>query len=80
VSCDVVETEASVGGGAFPTARILSYAVALQGTAGTIEQRLRSGVHAVIGRIANGRVLLDMRSVPAAHDEQLVRAVITSLT
>jgi hypothetical protein len=24
-------------------------------------------------------VLLDMRSVPAAHDEQLVRAVITSL-
>jgi hypothetical protein len=34
----------------------------------------------VIGRIANGRVLLDMRSVPTAHDEQLVRAVITSLT
>ena len=79
VDCDVVETEASVGGGAFPTARILSYAVALQGNAATIEQRLRSGVHPVIGRIANGRVLLDMRSVPAAHDEQLVRAVITSL-
>ena len=80
VSCDVVETEASVGGGAFPTARILSYAVALQGSAATIEQRLRSGVQPVIGRIANGRVLLDMRSVPTAHDEQLVRAVITSLT
>jgi L-seryl-tRNA(Ser) seleniumtransferase len=80
VGCDVVETEASVGGGAFPTARILSYAVALQGSAGTIEQRLRSGVQPVIGRIANGRVLLDMRSVPTAHDEQLVRAVITSLT
>jgi L-seryl-tRNA(Ser) seleniumtransferase len=79
VGCDVVETEASVGGGAFPTARILSYAVALQGSAATIEQRLRSGVHPVIGRIANGRVLLDMRSVPSAHDEQLVRAVITSL-
>ena len=80
VGCDVVETEASVGGGAFPTARILSYAVALQGSAATIEQRLRSGVQPVIGRIANGRVLLDMRSVPTAHDEQLVRAVITSLT
>ncbi len=80
VSCDVVETEASVGGGAFPTARILSYAVALQGSAATIEQRLRSGVHPVIGRIANGRVLLDLRSVPATHDEQLVRAVMTSLT
>ena len=80
VSCDIVETEASVGGGAFPTARIRSYAVALQGSAATIEQRLRLGVHPVIGRIANGRVLLDMRSVPAAHDEQLVRAVIASLT
>jgi L-seryl-tRNA(Ser) seleniumtransferase len=80
VSCDVVETEASVGGGAFPTARILSYAVALPGSAATIEQRLRTGVRPVIGRIANGRVLLDMRSVPAAHDEQLVRAVLTSLT
>ena len=79
VSCDVVETEASVGGGAFPTARILSYAVALQGSAASIEQRLRSGVHPVIGRIANGRMLLDMRSVPAAYDEQLVRAIITSL-
>jgi L-seryl-tRNA(Ser) seleniumtransferase len=80
VSCDVVETEAGVGGGAFPTARILSYAVALLGNAATIEQRLRFGVHPVIGRIANGRVLLDMRSVPAAHDEQLVRAVIASLS
>jgi L-seryl-tRNA(Ser) seleniumtransferase len=79
VSCDVVETEASVGGGAFPTARILSYAVALQGNPAPIEQRLRCGEHPVIGRIANGRVLLDMRSVPAGHDELLVRAVITSL-
>ena len=80
VSCDVVETESGVGGGAFPTARILSYAVALHGNAATNEQRLRGGVHPVIGRIANGRVLLDMRSIPAAHDEQFVRAVIASLT
>ena len=79
VSCDVVETEASVGGGAFPTARILSYAVALQGSPAAIEERLRRGDHPVVGRIANGRVLLDMRSVPAGHDEELVRAVITSL-
>jgi len=80
VGCDVVETESGVGGGAFPTARILSYAVALQGNAATIEQRLRCGAYPVIGRIANGRVLLDMRSIPAAHDEQFVRAVIASLT
>ena len=78
-SCDVVESEASVGGGAFPTARIPSHAIALAAPAEDVERRLRLGAYPVIGRIANGRLLLDLRSVPAAHDEQLVRAVIASL-
>jgi L-seryl-tRNA(Ser) seleniumtransferase len=78
-SCDVVATEASVGGGAFPTARMPSHAVAVGGNAEEVERKLRLGAHPVIGRIANGRVLLDLRSVPAAHDEQLVRAVIAAL-
>jgi len=77
--CDVIETEASVGGGAFPTARIPSFAVAFAGTAEELEQRARLGAAPVIGRIANGRFLLDVRSVPATLDEQLVRAVSTSL-
>ena len=79
VMCDVVETEASVGGGAFPTARISSHAVALSGNADDLERRLRLGASPIIGRIANGRLLLDMRSVPDAHDEHLVRAAIASL-
>ena len=80
LSCDVVETEASVGGGAFPTARIPSFAVALSGQADEIERRLRVGTHAVIGRIGNGRLMLDLRSVPEAYDDQLVRAVTASLS
>ena len=79
VACDVVETEASVGGGAFPTARIPSFAVALADQADNVERRLRMGAHAVIGRIAHGRLLLDVRSVPEAYDDQLVRAVTASL-
>jgi len=79
VACDVVETEASVGGGAFPTARIASHAVALTGNADDLERRLRLGAHPVIGRIANGRILLDMRSVPDGHDEPLARAILASL-
>ena len=79
VSCSVIESEASVGGGAFPTARIPSHAVALEGDAEDAERKLRLGTHPVIGRIANGRLLLDVRSVPDAHDEQLVRTVIASL-
>jgi L-seryl-tRNA(Ser) seleniumtransferase len=78
--CDVVETEASVGGGAFPTARIRSFAVALSGQADEIERQLRVGTHAVIGRIGNGRLMLDLRSVPEASDDQLVRAVMASLS
>jgi L-seryl-tRNA(Ser) seleniumtransferase len=79
VLCDVVETDASVGGGAFPTAHIPSFAVALAGNADDQERKLRLGAHAIIGRIMNGRVLIDLRSVPDTHDEQLVRAVIASL-
>ena len=80
LTCDVVETEASVGGGAFPTAKIASHAVAISGSADEIERRLRTGASAVIGRIAHGRVLLDMRSVPASHDDQLVYAALASLS
>ena len=79
IACDAIDTEASVGGGAFPTARIPSQAIAFSGTADEQERRLRLGAHPVIGRIANGRVLLDLRSVPEAHDDDLVHAVVASL-
>ncbi|HUQ81921.1 MAG TPA: L-seryl-tRNA(Sec) selenium transferase [Gemmatimonadaceae bacterium] len=80
IACEIAETEASVGGGAFPTARIPSFAIAFSGHADEIERRLRLGDNAVIGRIAQGRVLVDLRSVPEAFDDQLVRAVTAALT
>jgi len=80
VDAAVVESEASVGGGAFPTARIPSAAVALAGDAVALERRLRSAEPAVVGRIAADRVLLDLRSVPAAHDDAFVSAVSGALS
>ena len=80
LSCDVIETEASVGGGAFPTARIASHAIAFAGNADELERRARLGPTPVIGRIANGRFLVDIRSVPEALDDQLVRAFLGSPT
>ena len=75
----VVDSIATVGGGAFPTARIPSAAVALRGAAGTsadeVAARLRGATPPVIGRIEDDLVLLDLRSVPAAHDTLLVAAV-----
>ena len=79
IDCDVVESEASVGGGAFPTARIASSAIALAGDAMAMERSLRAAPVPVVGRIADGRLLLDVRSVPAAHDASCIDAVLTAL-
>jgi L-seryl-tRNA(Ser) seleniumtransferase len=75
IRSDVVATEATVGGGAFPTARIPSWAVAPQGDAPDLERRLRAGAVPVIGRIADARLLLDLRSVPQFLDEEFAAAV-----
>ena len=79
VRCEVVGSEAAVGGGAFPTARLESAAVALAGDAGDIERRLRFGAEPVVGRIVDDRVLLDLRSILPSHDEDLAAAVIGTL-
>lgn len=75
VSATVVNTEATVGGGAFPGARILSCALAFEGAAESMERALRLGALPVIGRIADGVLLLDLRAVAAADDERLTAAV-----
>jgi L-seryl-tRNA(Ser) seleniumtransferase len=75
VPVSVVDTDARVGGGAFPTARIPSAAVAVGGPAERIERELRAGEPAVIARVADDRVLLDPRAVREPDDAVLARAV-----
>jgi L-seryl-tRNA(Ser) seleniumtransferase len=75
VVCEVVDTAASIGGGSFPTARIPSCAVALRGDAQQIDVRLRAGEPPVISRILDGRVLLDLRTIPLAVDDELAAIV-----
>jgi len=79
VDAQVVATKASVGGGAFPTAEIPSSAVVLSGGAEAAEERLRRGEPPVIGRIADGKLLLDLRSVQPREDATLSRAVLKAL-
>jgi L-seryl-tRNA(Ser) seleniumtransferase len=76
----VVESEASVGGGAFPSARIPSVALAFARDARGLEGRLRLAEPAVIGRIADGRLLLDMRTVQPDEDDMLAAALRAALT
>jgi L-seryl-tRNA(Ser) seleniumtransferase len=75
----VVESEASVGGGAFPTARIPSIALSIEGRTDVIEQRLRGGDPALIARAADGRVLIDTRTIFPSEDAQVVVALRSAL-
>jgi len=79
IGAEVMNTTASVGAGAFPTRDIPSAGVALDGDATRLEEQLRAGRPPVIGRITDGRLLLDLRSVPAAHDTRLASAVLRAL-
>ena len=80
IGCEVVETDASVGGGSFPTARIPSVAIALSGNPEHVDARLRAAEPPVVSRILDGRALLDLRTVPAELDEELVGIVERALT
>ncbi len=75
----VVNSSASVGGGAFPTVEIPSFAVALNCNADSAEKRLRLGEPPVIGRIAEGRLILDLRSVVPRDDGALGAAILRAL-
>ena len=76
IDAEVAPSTASVGGGAFPTADIASRAVVLSKDAERTEERLRHGEPAVIGRIAGGKLLLDLRSVLPREDGVLVQAIV----
>ena len=75
----VADSEASIGGGAFPTARIPSSAVEVSGDAVALESAARGASTPIIGRIADDRFLLDVRTIPsrdeAAFASTLVRAL-----
>ena len=80
VGVEVAATKASVGGGAFPTAEIPSATLVLQGNARELEEKLRNADPPVIGRIADGKLLLDLRAVLAREHAILCRAVLQALS
>jgi L-seryl-tRNA(Ser) seleniumtransferase len=70
-----VESEAVVGGGGAPGVRLPSAAVSLPATLGS---SLRKNNPPVAGRIEDGRLLLDLRTVDPAHDDLLREAVLAA--
>ena len=74
----VQATEAAIGGGSTPGVTLPSRAVALEldrKTAADLAAALRDGRPAVVGRVADGRLVLDLRTVDPALDDALADAV-----
>ena len=73
VPAEPVNSDGVVGGGGAPGVLLPGSAVALpEHLAGP----LRTGVTAVLGRVERGRLLLDLRCVPAERDTDLLNAVL----
>lgn len=82
VDAEERDGESVVGGGAFPThglpTRLVCIASA-RDSADRLEHALRSSDPPIITRVADGRVILDPRTLLAGEDEMVVRAVLAAL-
>jgi L-seryl-tRNA(Ser) seleniumtransferase len=75
VDAVAVDSEAAVGGGGGPGVLLPSASVSLPEA---YADRLRAGDPAVLGRVAGGRCLLDLRAVEETDDRALPRAVLAA--
>jgi L-seryl-tRNA(Ser) seleniumtransferase len=79
---DVGTAESQVGGGSLPTAGLETAVVKLSSkklSPDEIIARLRTGEIPIIARIAEDRVIIDLRTVQPSEDENLARQVVTAL-
>ena len=70
---------AVAGGGSVPGSQIPSWAVSIAGVdVDALQSKLRRGSPPVIARIADDRLVLDVRTVDPSHDEVLIQRLIGS--
>ena len=82
IPCAVVETESTVGGGSLPEQTQPSRAVALDaslGSAGDVAPRLRRARPAVVTRVVDGHVALDLRAILPEDDVLLADTIANAL-
>jgi L-seryl-tRNA(Ser) seleniumtransferase len=73
---DIIEGQSVIGGGATPEQSIATWLIAVE-CADVVdsERRLRGNDPPVVARIEDGRLMLDLRTVFAEEEEQLVGAL-----
>ena len=75
------EDEAFVGGGSLPDVGLptIVIAFAVRGLSeGELAERLRMGTPAVVGRVREGKMLLDLRTVFESQEDELLKAIARS--
>ena len=75
IPTEILPTEGRVGGGSVPNHSLPSYAVAFDGEVNALEETLRLGLQPIIGRIHEGRYLLDVRTLFEEDFPVIVEAV-----
>jgi L-seryl-tRNA(Ser) seleniumtransferase len=76
---ELTEGDSAIGGGAAPSATLPTCLLAVSSqhvTASELAARLRAGAPAIIARVEQGRVLLDLRTVFPEQDEAVARALL----
>ena len=80
-SVEVRDDVAYVGGGSLPDEAVPTAVIALSVigvSEDSLAARLRNGTPAVVGRIHDGRFLIDLRTVFAAQEDELFAALVTA--
>lgn len=75
VNAQLQAVEGQVGGGSVPTQTIASWAVALEGNVQMLEEKLRLGERVIVGRIHDGKYLLDARTLWIEDFPVIVEAI-----
>jgi L-seryl-tRNA(Ser) seleniumtransferase len=76
IPATVVQSTSTIGGGSLPGETLPTWAVAVAAAApDTLAAALRRGDPPVVGRIVDGRLLLDLRTVPPEVDGMVLQAV-----
>lgn len=75
-----VESDAFVGGGSLPQQRIASIAVSIEtAKPDRLSALLREGLPPIVGRVADGRVVLDLRTIAPEEDDTVIAALTKAL-
>ena len=75
ICAEIVPVDGCVGGGSVPNQVLPSWAVAFSGDVSRLEEKLRLGQPPIIGRIHDGRYLLDVRTLWEADFPVIVQAL-----